>query len=88
MHFPTAPSPSTPESLPPAFEHFLGSSVGFTTFERLATLNLRNEAQLGSLALRLGRLFRRALTKRIAPLRHRLHYMLMFNSHGKHLSFC
>jgi hypothetical protein len=53
----------------------LGDSAGFTTSEGLATLNLRNEAQLGSLALRLGHLFHRALTFGIAPARHRLHYM-------------
>jgi len=75
MGFPSAPSSSTPESLPPALEHCLGGSAGFTISERLATLTLRNEAQLGSLALRLGRSFHRALTGGIAPARHRLHYM-------------
>src|ERR1700678_1727237 len=75
MDFPTAPSSSTPESPPPALEHCLGSSSGFAIFERVATLTLRNEAQVGSLALRLGRSFHRALTGRIASARHQLHYM-------------
>jgi hypothetical protein len=75
MGYPSAPSSSTPESLPPALEHCLGSSPGFAISEGLAALTLRNEAQLGSLALRLGRSFHRALTGGIAPARHRLHYM-------------
>jgi GxxExxY protein len=75
MGFPTALSSSTPESLPPAPEHYLGDSAGLTIFERLAALTWRNEVQLGSLALRLGRSFHRALTCGITPTRHRLHYM-------------
>jgi hypothetical protein len=65
----------TPESPPPAFEHCLGVGSGFTTFERLATLNLLNEARLGSLALRLGHLLRRALAVEITPVSHQLRYM-------------
>ena len=75
MDCPTAPPSLTPESLPPAFEHCLGDSSGFTIFERLAALNLLNEARFGSLALRLGRSLRRALTGRITPTGHRLRFM-------------
>jgi len=75
MHFLTALSSLTPKSPLPALEHYFGNSTGFTTFERLAALYLLNEAQLGSLALRLGHLLLRALASRITPLRHRVRYM-------------
>ena len=75
MNFPSAPPSLTPESLSPALEHCLGESAGFTTFERLAALDLLNEARFGSLALRLGRSLGRALTRRVTPARHRLRYM-------------
>ena len=75
MDCPTAPPSLTPESLPPASEHCLGGSAGFATFERLAALDLLNEARFGSLTLRLGRSLGRALSGRIAPIRYRLRYM-------------
>ncbi len=83
-----APSSLTPESLPPALEHCLGGSVGFDQFEGLATLALRNEARFGSLALRLGHSLGRALARRVAPFATGFATCLMFNLHGKHLSFC
>jgi len=75
MLFLAAPSSLTPESPLPALEHYLGSGAGFTIFERLATLNLLNEARLGSLALRLGHLLGWALAGKITPARHQLRYM-------------
>jgi hypothetical protein len=75
MYSQIALSSLTPESLKPAFEHCLGFSDGFASSERLATLNERNEARFGSLALRLDLLLGRALNGRIAPTAHQLHYM-------------
>ena len=68
LFFTRALSPFTPEGLAGAFDHFFPASAGFSISGRLATLDLRNEVDSSSLALRLTRSPSQASTPGLPPI--------------------